>query len=636
MSGIISGSSSNLNSFSVAQGNSGRGGKVTLEAGSSISGLTINTVASGGLSGDVEVRGVGNLLIANTQILTAQQIEVCLSSPCSSSSNPPRTISLNNKGQAGNVTITSPGSLTFSNSEIQSDTRGGKPAGNINFSANQGIKLTDGSLIAAQTSSGGRAGSISFNAPTLVVAGDAQVLAETSGSGSGGSIFVNAPISVDLSRTNNLSPVLSVQTSGAGKAGDIVINTPNLTLADQSRITATATATSTNLQGGGSVTLNASTMNLAGSAGVFAETQGLAPAGTLRLNPYNNQPDLNITLTPSSQISASTSGSGHGGDLILTAPRSITLTGPGELAVKASSNGNAGSINISTGNLTLTNGVEVTASTSGSGKAGDLGQGNAGNVVINARTLFLDRGTLDAMTASSDGGNISLQVGDLLLLRHGSLISTTAGTAQAGGDGGNITIATPFIVAVPKENSDITANAYTGKGGRIDITTQGIFGTQFRPHLTPLSDITASSQFGVNGTVQINTPGIDPSQGLTDLPTIPTDASKQIAQGCYPGNAVASQQNQFVITGRGGLPPNPREALSNDAVDVGWVMLNPQSAKGASAATSVSPDLTPATPTIVEAQRWVYGPHGEVILTATPPTLTPQNAGLKPPTCPQL
>jgi hypothetical protein len=131
---------------------------------------------------------------------------------------------------------------------------------------------------------------------------------------------------------NDFSPVLSVETSNAGKAGSIIINTPTLTLSDTARITATATNTATNTEGGGSITLNASTMHLAGIVGVFAETQGQTPAGTLTLKPYENQSNLNITLAPNSQVSASTSGSGKGGDLILSAPQAITIAGQGTLS----------------------------------------------------------------------------------------------------------------------------------------------------------------------------------------------------------------------------------------------------------------------------------------------------------------
>ena len=78
-----------------------------------------------------------------------------------------------------------------------------------------------------------------------------------------------------------------------------------------------------------------------------------------------------------------------------------------------------------------------------------------------------------------------------------------------------------FIVAVPQENSDITANAFAGNGGNINITSQGIFGLLFSDELTPNSDITASSQLGINGTININTPDVDPSSGRGGLPEDP-------------------------------------------------------------------------------------------------------------------
>ena len=249
--------------------------------------------------------------------------------------------------------------------------------------------------------------------------------------------------------------------------------------------------------------------------------------------------------------------------------------------------------------------------------------------------MLLDNGgQLIAQTRSRNGGNINLQVGDLLLMRHNSLISASAGTANAGGDGGNITISAPLIVALPKENSDIRANAFQGKGGNIQITAQGIFGLQYRPQDTPLSDITASSQFGSAGIVQIKTPGIDPSRGLANLPATPVDASRQIAQGCHSMNAVASQ-HKFVVTGRGGLPPDPSEALSRDAVQVGWVTDHPMEGKQVRSEEleQNSSSLPTHSSPFVEAQGWVYGPNGEIVLTATPPTHTPYSPVLPPASC---
>ena len=322
------------------------------------------------------------------------------------------------QGNAGNVTITANDAVSFDGvgsngqssgafSSVNSGAVG--QGGDITIAAGS-LALTSGAQVSSSTSGQGNAGNITVNAPTLTVAGGSQVLAATTSTGDGGSILVNAPSSVDLRRTNNLSPVLSVETSGAGKAGDITINTPSLNLAEQARITATATATATNSQGGGSVTINASHLNLAGIVGVFAETQGQSPAGTLRLHPYNHQPNLEIALTPNSQISASTSGSGKGGDLIITAPQSITIAGSGRLAVETSGSGKAGNINIATQQLTLKDGVEISASTSGTGKAGEIG--------ISAEAFSLSGGANVSTNTASSGaaGDLTVQVNDRLFL----------------------------------------------------------------------------------------------------------------------------------------------------------------------------------------------------------------------------
>jgi large exoprotein involved in heme utilization and adhesion len=197
-------------------------------------------------------------------------------------------------------------------------------------------------------------------------------------------------------------------------------------------------------------------------------------------------------------------------------------------------------------------------------------------------------------------------------MRHGSEISTTAGTAQAGGDGGNITIDTDFIVAVPKENSNITANAFTGRGGNIKITTQGIYGLQFRPRLTSLSDITASSNFGVNGIVQINTPDVDPSRGLAELPVEPVHKA-EVAQGCQTGGKQASIE--FFNTGKGGLAPNPYEPLSSSEL---WEDVPSPIRRTAASASTDNASTSPATQPdkIVEAQGWLINEKGKVILVA--------------------
>jgi large exoprotein involved in heme utilization and adhesion len=207
-------------------------------------------------------------------------------------------------------------------------------------------------------------------------------------------------------------------------------------------------------------------------------------------------------------------------------------------------------------------------------------------------------------------------VQDLLLLRHRSQISTTAGTAQAGGNGGNIDIDAEFIVAVPKENSDITANAFTGNGGRVEVAAEGIFGIQFRPRLTPLSDITVSSDFGVNGVVEINTPDVDPSRGLSSLPAEPVNV--EVAQSCQ---TEGGQAITFFNTGREGIAPNPYEPL--DSSDT-WEDVQPPTQLALNS-TAASASTSPTTSKkIVEAQGWIMNANGNVVLVAELPATLSQ------------
>jgi large exoprotein involved in heme utilization and adhesion len=184
-----------------------------------------------------------------------------------------------------------------------------------------------------------------------------------------------------------------------------------------------------------------------------------------------------------------------------------------------------------------------------------------------------------------------------------------------------------LIVAVPSEDSNITANAFTGNGGNINITAQGIFGIQRQEQNTPQSDITASSKLGVNGVVNINTLDVDPTQGLATLPAELVEASGLIATGC-----AALGENEFTVTGRGGLPPSPSDTLSSDTV---WTDLRPmtEQAEARPSSEEATHPKNPATEPLVEAQGWVINSKGEVVLTAHAPTVTPHIPWLTPADC---
>ena len=172
------------------------------------------------------------------------------------------------------------------------------------------------------------------------------------------------------------------------------------------------------------------------------------------------------------------------------------------------------------------------------------------------------------------GAILKIGLSENLFLRDNSLVSATAGTDRAGGDGGNIGIDAQFILAFPTENSDITANAFFGNGGNIAINAESIFGLEFRPQSTNFSDITASSEFGLAGNVDINTLENDPNRGLVNLPQQAVDA--QVALGC---DANKDGTVAFYNLGRSGLASNPYDFLIPDTAIDEWLPLtnNPNS-----------------------------------------------------------
>jgi large exoprotein involved in heme utilization and adhesion len=117
--------------------------------------------------------------------------------------------------------------------------------------------------------------------------------------------------------------------------------------------------------------------------------------------------------------------------------------------------------------------------------------------------------------------------------------------------------------------------------------------------------------------VEISTPDVDPSQGLVQLPENVVDVATLIEQGCAVANA-----SSFTIVGKGGLPPSPSDNLSSDTL---WVDLGEQLPQSATS-QFMPPSTTTAQSSLVEAQGWIRGENGNIILTADPQQVNPQRS----------
>ncbi|HEY9603701.1 MAG TPA: S-layer family protein, partial [Allocoleopsis sp.] len=340
---------------------------------------------------------------------------------------------------------------------------------------------------------------------------------------------------------------------------------------------------------------------------------------------------LNTLQVNNSLISSSTA-SGTAGSINTNASDSVELRGSlangqsGGLLAEATNGGTAGNLTLKAGQVSVRDGAQATVSSP---------QGQAGNLIIQANSLVLNRGSLSAQTAKSDapgGANIILQGLELLRLDNESLISANAFNQATGG---NITVDSTFIVATPPtgpKGSDITANAREGKGGAVNITTQGLYGIEFRPQLTPENDITVTSAFGLNGTFQLTRPFVEPTQSLTKLPTEIADASRQIAQNCRAVRGDGGEENKFIVTGRGGIPVSPDQPLLHEeAIAPDWVTLDSEAENNTSPTSTTRKDSTPKP--LREVNGWRINEKGQVELIAAAPTVTPHSPWQPPVNC---
>ncbi|MBW4572457.1 MAG: filamentous hemagglutinin N-terminal domain-containing protein [Tolypothrix carrinoi HA7290-LM1] len=536
----------------------------------------------------------------------------------------------------------------------QAETDGLFSAGDIQLNVIDSVSLLDRSLINSSTSGKGNAGNISLQVgEAIALANSSQIrsVVEPGGEGIGGNIDIRGR-SLTLTEGGAIGTVLFREenglSGGKGRAGNIEINATDFvnifgvgTTGFSSGLFASAETGTTAIspQAAGNINLTTGDFRIADGAVVDALTYNSGDAGNITINANT------FTASGGGQVITTTFNSGSAGNINLNIRDRITISGSdpnynqrvegtfdnqgaasGIFANTApGSTGNGGNITIQQEQnrfptIAIADGGEV--------RVDSQGQGIGGEISITGNNLTLNRGVLSASTESADGGNIDLRLRNFIRLRNESLISANA-RGQQGGNGGNITINTPFIVAFP-QNNDITANAGNGSGGRVIINAT-LFGiaplsaadlrrlrpNDLDPRQLPTSDITAISRDNpsLSLPVQVNSPDVDPSRGLVELPETVTDRTQQIAQNpCQQGVG-----NEFFVTGRGGLPTTPNQTLSSDNVRVD--LLQPVASSGNSRSAAIKP-ATNRTATRVPAKGWILNDKGQVVLTAYDPTNT--------------
>jgi filamentous hemagglutinin family protein len=408
-------------------------------------------------------------------------------------------------GNAGNINIQTK-TLNVNNSQVGSAIldRGKGTSGDLTVKASDSINLNGeipgedglngptgfpgGLLAQADFGAEGQSGNINIETNRLNISNGSKVQAATFGDGNAGNLTIRASeINVfNTSDANNffataINTGVSVDPRNVnppkGNGGNLTIETDRLSIRNGGEVTA-----DTDGEGNaGNVKINANdTISVDGLTDKDGSSRITSQVGFRDSTAKGNAGGVDITtknlsVTNGGFISSSTFGEGDAGNIKINASDAISIDGSKNASftgiaslVSETATGNAGGIDINTGSLSLTNGARVNANT--------LGAGNAGDLSVKATNLvdIKDEGSAITTTVASGakgkGGNLTIETGSLKVSKGADILTDTFGD----GDAGNLQIKTIDSVEVSGDGTFISADVNqdaTGKAGNLAIDT---------------------------------------------------------------------------------------------------------------------------------------------------------------------
>ena len=333
----------------------------------------------------------------------------------------------------------------------------------------------------------------------------AQIQSRTLGKGDGGDININttdrvrfggirAGFRAGASSGVRAEVISGVRFIGEGNGGDINIVTPSLIL--DSAFLDAPTAGRGN---GGNINLTTDSLDVTNDARLNTATDYFGNAGnieivatgkvnldfstvTSRVNreAFGDGGNINLTagelaVTNGTSIDAGTVGTGNGGLINLNAEKVIFDGMVAGFRSEARTDvvveravGHGGEIAIAADSLAVTNGARLLANTAG--------LGNAGNVNLTAHTVALDNNSRISAVAVRDsvgnGGDINIDT-DILQLTNDSTLSTGS---NGQGDAGSVSITATNQITFDGNSAIITSvgrtlDNQTRNSGNIEIAT---------------------------------------------------------------------------------------------------------------------------------------------------------------------
>jgi filamentous hemagglutinin family protein len=369
-------------------GGTGKAGNITTTSGSVFlkngSGIGSSPFLSQGNSGNVNIN-------ARDIVIDGENAE----------GTPSRIVSTNllSQGKGGDININTTSLFLLNGGIISSGNLFGiGDGGNINITAHDSVVLDGvGDFVLATNNDGnvrnksgidtsvtiraeGKGGNININTGSLLVKNGGILNSSTQGKGDAGNIFINASKQVLF--------------DGQSKYGD--------------RSGAATAVTNTGEGRGGNISIAADTFAIQNTAGIFSSTLGKGGnSGDITINTRGD-----INFTNNGTLSTATFGLGNAGKVSIKSDGNIYFDQSSGIISGAVSFGR--DIFNAAKQLGL---IDVNLEQLPNLFTSDIGAAN--DIEINARSLKMDNESVIAtITTSGNGGNIKLQLRDLLLLRR--------------------------------------------------------------------------------------------------------------------------------------------------------------------------------------------------------------------------
>lgn len=397
------------------------------------------------------------------------------------------------------------GNINLSGAAVNTSGLGG---GTIRVQGGQ-VALTQGSRLVAETFGNLNGGGIDIAAEQFRLQEGAFVSTSTFGSGAGGGLTLRAN-RVELDGTTpfvtslqllvgtfnplNLSSGLYSLSGGSGKAGDIAIDASQMMVRNGANVMSTTLVNGP----GGNLTVRVSELaEFSDGSLLFSGTAGAGDAGNVNVTAKQ----LRVLNGTSISTTPGPTSTGAGGNLSVNA-ESVELRGtpagvaiPGGLFTTTLGAGKAGNLSVTTNQLIVADGTQISTSTSGAGRGGNL-------------TVTAD--AVEISGASADGRFLGG------LLASSSLLTVPG--QQGNASAGDLTVTTRWL-SVNNGGQISAATGNAGKAGSLRVNaSESVDVSGFATGIDPIVEAVSFGIIGdgiVPSAIETNTRGAGNAGDLT-------------------------------------------------------------------------------------------------------------------------